>query len=345
MSNDHDAPRNDEPRPDDLDRADAPRIDDGTQHEAPRSGDAAPAPVQHDAPRIDDGAPAQHDAPRVDDAPRYGERITPSPASAPAAADATPTEAYRPADQPAYGERTTDQPAYGERSADATPTQAYGTPAAAHGEQQYGAGAGAQHGSAHDGSWPDQQPTQQYGQQWGGTNADHTTNQHPADHHGGYQQAAPVYGQPNGGAWQSYDEPKPVVKKKTVGVVAFVVALLALVAGIVAAFVFGNAFGASQALRDFAQNNANGSISPEQQEELRRQVMSDPATAAQFGVAGLLFLVGTVLGLWAIVQGIIAAVAKRGRAFGVLAIILAVVAAIASFIVLGSVAASKISGL
>lgn len=298
MSNEHEAPRNDDP----------PRTDDGR-------------PV-HDAPRIDDGSGhGDQRSESAGDAPRYGERITPS------AAEDTPTQAWdRSADDRTTSDHRDGAHTSSERAADATPTQAY---------------------AAHDGTdrgqqWSDQQPTQQYQQQ-------QYANQHDAgQHHGQYgtsqQAAAPVYGQPNDPSWQAYDEPKPVRKKKTVGVIAFVVALLALVAGIVGGYLFGHIF-SDPSFREAIQNSSGGAMTQAEQERLSREVMSDPAVAGQAAGAGVLFLVGTVLGIWAIVQGIIAAVAGRGRAFGVLAIVIAVVALIVAIVVIGATAGSAVQGL
>lgn len=59
----------------------------------------------------------------------------------------------------------------------------------------------------------------------------------------------------------------------------------------------------------------------------------NPAIAI-LGVSVLLHIgLGSVIGVWSIVQGIIAVATKRGRAYGVVAIVLAAVAPILSFIV------------
>ncbi|MEJ8285605.1 hypothetical protein [Curtobacterium citreum] len=135
-------------------------------------------------------------------------------------------------------------------------------------------------------------------------------------------------------AWQSYEEPK--AKKKTLGVVAFVVGLAALVVGVIGGYLFGQAFGGSEAFRD-SMENSGATPSDSQITELM--------TSSAAVTGSLMFYLGTALGLWAIVQGIIAAVTKRGRAWGVVAIILAVVAVIAFGIAIGfaAVAASGMS--
>lgn len=208
---------------------------------------------------------------------------------------------------PSWGEAPQQQPAaeaprYGERS-DSTPQ--YGQPAPRYGEQQ-----------------------DQYGQQpsgtpnWGGEQQD---GQQP------YAAAPASSGSP---AWQSYEEPK--AKKKTLGVVAFVVGLAALVVGVIGGYLFGQAFGGSEAFRDSMENSG---ATPSDSQITELMTSSDAVTGS------LMFYLGTALGLWAIVQGIIAAVTKRGRAWGVVAIILAVVAVIAFGIAIGfaAVAASGMS--
>lgn len=200
-----------------------------------------------------------------------------------------------------------DAPRYGERS-DSTPQ--YGQPAPRYGEQQ-----------------------DQYGQQPSGTPNWGGEQQHGQQQYGQqpYAAAPASSGSP---AWQSYEEPK--AKKKTLGVVAFVVGLAALVVGVIGGYLFGQAFGGSEAFRD-SMENSGATPSDSQITELM--------TSSNAVTGSLLFYLGTALGLWAIVQGIIAAVTKRGRAWGVVAIILAVVAVIAFGIAIGfaAVAASGMS--
>lgn len=200
-----------------------------------------------------------------------------------------------------------DAPRYGERS-DSTPQ--YGQPAPRYGEQQ------DQYGQQPSGM-PNWGGEQQHGQQQYG--------QQP------YAAAPASSGSP---AWQSYEEPK--AKKKTLGVVAFVVGLAALVVGVIGGYLFGQAFGGSEAFRD-SMENSGATPSDSQITELM--------TSSNAVTGSLMFYLGTALGLWAIVQGIIAAVTKRGRAWGVVAIILAVVAVIAFGIAIGfaAVAASGMS--
>lgn len=163
-----------------------------------------------------------------------------------------------------------------------------------------------------------------------------------------YGEQAPQYGQQphaampaNGGApaWQSHEEPK--AKKKTLGVVAFVLALIALVVGVVGGYLMGAAISNSGALSDIVQGGGSTTVTPEQ---LQHEVMSDPAVVSQFYAGIAVIGVGTVFGLWAIVQGIVAIVTKRGRGWGVVAVILAVVAAMAAFGTYIGVAAAAAAG-
>jgi uncharacterized membrane-anchored protein len=71
--------------------------------------------------------------------------------------------------------------------------------------------------------------------------------------------------------------------------------------------------------------------------------MNDPSLVTSSGGAGIAILAGTVLGLWAIVQAIIAIVTKRGRAFGVIALIVAVVAPIVLYIVFAVVLGTQLA--
>lgn len=212
--------------------------------------------------------------------------------------------------RPQWGEQSApDAPRYGERitpaSAPSSAPEAHRVDQPQYGEQRYG----------------QQQPygEQQYGQQQYG--------QQPQYGHAGHtdhQQAAPAWGEQSSTAWQQHDD-KPVRKKKTVGVVAFILALVALVLAVVSAVLIGDAIGGNTALRDAA---LGGNASVDQQ-QLQRELTDDPALLSAFTGGGFALLIGSVLGLWAIVQGIIAAVAGRGRAFGILAIVIAVIAPIA----------------
>jgi len=215
--------------------------------------------------------------------------------------------------QPRYGERVSPEQGGAPRSED-QPTQQY---------QQQSAPQWGQHEQQHQQQYG--QPGDQFGQQ--------QYSQQPQQYGNQQQAGAP--------AWHSYDE--PAKKKKTVGVIAFLAAVVALVIGAVGGYLLGTALSNSQVLQDYAQNGGSGN--PADTQELQRQLMQDPESMAGLGTGSVLMLVGSVFGLWAIVQGIVAIVAKRGRLWGVLAIILAVVAAVVAGAVYIGVAASSMSGM
>ncbi|MCL9663767.1 DUF4064 domain-containing protein [Curtobacterium albidum] len=270
-----------------------------------RTGDGN-APGNADAPVW--GSAPQHDR---HDAPRYGERVDPAPGSA-----------------PQYGEQHQGRPQYGE--------QDHGQPQ--YGQQQYGDR--DQHG---------QQP--QYGQpaQYGEHDQHGRRDQHDGrhesptwgEHRGSHQPYAASSAPASAGspAWQSYEEPKR--KKKTVGLVAFALGVLSLVLGVVGGALMGAAFAGNRALADIAQN---GGSSVEQQQQMQQQLMNDPSALTQLSGGLIVVGIAAVLGLWALVQGIVAAVSGRGRVWGVLAIILAVVATFATFIAISIAAAAAVTG-
>ena len=209
-----------------------------------------------------------------------------------------------PADEPRYGERAPQAPSstpqYGEQAPQ------YGEQAPRYGEQapQYG-----QH---------------QDGQAWG-------------DQHGSHQPYAASAAPASAGApaWQGYQEPK--ARKKTLGVVAFVLGIASLVIGVIGGYVMGSALGNSDALGRLSSGGAD-------QQELQRQLMSDPAVVSQIGMGAIIAGIAAILGLWALVQGIIAVATKRGRGWGIFAIVLAAVATIATFATYIGIAASSVVG-
>lgn len=221
-------------------------------------------------------------------------------------------------EQPRYGEQADtastqygEQPRYGEQQHDGE--QQYG-------QQQYGEQQTGQH---------------QYGQQgqapaW--DRADHDRR----DDHQQYAAAAPAGNAPS---WQQYHE-APKRKKKTVGVVAFVLGLASLVLGIVGGWLMGAAFSGDM----LNQMSQGGGTSVEQQQQLQQELMNDPAAMSRFGGGVIVAGIAAVLGLWALVQGIIAAVVNRGRGWGIVAIILAVVATIATLVAIGAAAAAGAAG-
>ncbi|WP_223691137.1 hypothetical protein [Leifsonia poae] len=129
------------------------------------------------------------------------------------------------------------------------------------------------------------------------------------------------YGQPIPPGFAPY--PPEATPKKTLGLVAMIIAIAVLILAALASIVIGTAVGpiANRSGNSFSFNTAT--LTPEQ--------------ARAFGATGILIVaqiaLGSVAGIAAIVLGIIAAAKKRGRSFGVVAIIVAVVAPIVAFIV------------
>lgn len=120
--------------------------------------------------------------------------------------------------------------------------------------------------------------------------------------------ASPGY-QPPAGA--------PAARSNRLGLIAFVVSLAGIVIGSIIAFIGGMQTGS---LVQFATTSGGttgidpSTLSP-----------ADQQTAASAGLLSFAaFLVFGVLGLWGFIQGIIATAKKRGRGFGITAIILAV---------------------
>ncbi|WP_374945800.1 hypothetical protein [Agreia sp.] len=121
---------------------------------------------------------------------------------------------------------------------------------------------------------------------------------------------------------QVFHNPPPT-KPKNLGVVAFIVGLVALVFALVLSVVAGLAFApiAGEVITD------GGTID-------QTALSADDPGVAAFGVlSAAFFFGGTILGLWALVQGMIATVKKRGRAFGIVAMALAVATPVISFVV------------
>ncbi|MBT1679144.1 DUF308 domain-containing protein [Curtobacterium aurantiacum] len=232
------------------------------------------------------------------------------------------------ADAPRYGERVdpapTSTPQYGEQYGQGQ--QQYGQ-----GQQQYGQQNGEQQGQY------GQQQNSQYGQP-SSTPSWNDQQRHDQGQHHDQQPYAAASAHSGAPAWQAHDEPKR--KKKTLGVVAFVLGLAALVIGVIGGYVMGSALANSDAINNLVPS---GGATPDQQ-ELQRQLMEDPAVVSQLGVGAVIAGVAAILGLWALVQGIIAAVTKRGRGWGIFAIVLAVVATIATIVTYIGVAAAAAVG-
>lgn len=235
------------------------------------------------------------------------------------------------ADAPRYGEQGDTTPRYGERAEPASAPQ-YGeqgtTPR--YGEQGDAPRYGEQTAAPQYGSEQYREQQGQYGQSQYGQGHHDDRSGAPAWNHDQQQPYAAAAATNHGGpSWQQYDEPKPA-KKKTVGVVAFFLGLIALVIGGIAGYFFGTAIVSSSAFDEILRNGGSSTPDPSQYNDLA----SSPAIV----VSGVLSLVGTVLGVWAIVQGIIAIVTKRGRGFGVFGLILAVLGPIVLIVVYAVVA-------
>ncbi|ROS77572.1 uncharacterized membrane protein HdeD (DUF308 family) [Curtobacterium sp. PhB130] len=218
---------------------------------------------------------------------------------------------------PSWGEpqqpANQDAPRYGERITPASAPQ-YGEQAPQYGQQspEYGQQQAPQFG----------QQAPQYGQQ-------------PQQYGQPQQSSAAAPASSASPAWQSYDEPK--AKKKTVGVIAFFASVVALIVGIVGGYLLGTALGASGALRDVIDS---GGTSSADQQQLQDSLMNG-SNAGQLAAGSVFMWIGTLFGLWGIVQGIVAIATKRGRGWGVFALILGVVAALVAFSVYIGIAVSS----
>ena len=135
--------------------------------------------------------------------------------------------------------------------------------------------------------------------------------------------AQPV-GSAGPGAPYGWGAPAPVApRSRALGLTAMLIAAPVFVLSIVASVVVGMSAGpyATRTATSFSFNTSDLS----------------PAQAEAFAPIGILMavqlLLGTALGILALVLGIVAAATKRGRAFGVVAIVLAAAAPIVSFAV------------
>jgi hypothetical protein len=141
--------------------------------------------------------------------------------------------------------------------------------------------------------------------------------------------AAPMVAAPSAVAPSGYEPPPGYVltpavrpaRPKTLGLVAFTIAVIVFVATIVVSIVIG--IGAIP----FTVQNSGGF-------HYNLDVNSSNPTEAALGVAGLLQVgLGTAFGIWALVQGIVAVAQRRGRAYGVIAIVLAALGPIVTAVV------------
>jgi len=108
--------------------------------------------------------------------------------------------------------------------------------------------------------------------------------------------------------------------RRTLGVVAFLASLVALVGGMtISGFV-------ALGLSSYVGPAVDGSL-----DTFSGAQESDMLAISNGMIA--VFLFGSALGVWAIAQGIVAIVRRRGRAFGIAAIAVAVMAPIACYVV------------
>jgi hypothetical protein len=134
-----------------------------------------------------------------------------------------------------------------------------------------------------------------------------------------YQQPYP--GAPRHSPFDLYPPAAP--KSPRLGQVAMYAAIGIFVLSVIASIVVGTAAGPLSTRTSTSFNFSTNDLTPE-------QAASFAGVGALIGVQMLL---GSAIGVWALVQGIVAAATKRGRSYGVVAIIVAAVAPIVSFIV------------
>jgi hypothetical protein len=130
------------------------------------------------------------------------------------------------------------------------------------------------------------------------------------------QPPAPAYGTGSYPAAPSAGDPG--VKPKgpsTLGIIAFVAALAAVIIGSILVFIGGQAIG-SVVQYTGTSGTVDASTIPAEGQDAA-------ASGAALTFAG--FAIFFVLGLWGFIQGIVATVKKRGRGWGIAAIVLAVI--------------------
>ncbi|HEX4057483.1 MAG TPA: hypothetical protein VHX87_04090 [Galbitalea sp.] len=114
----------------------------------------------------------------------------------------------------------------------------------------------------------------------------------------------------------------PPAKSKTLGVVAFIVGLVVIVFSVIASVIVGNLLGSIlKPGSTFSQGFQAGATS------------TDPRVAFGGLLVVVQLLLGTGLGVWAFVQGIVAVRSDRGRGWGIAAIVIAAIAPVLSLIV------------
>lgn len=109
----------------------------------------------------------------------------------------------------------------------------------------------------------------------------------------------------------TYQPVPPVVGSPTLGRTAFVMAVVTVALSIAASVIIG-ILGAPYAVHTAASWNYFVSMTS-----------SDPAEAALAWGSIVHVLLGTVFGIWALTQGIVAIATNRGRGFGIAALVIA----------------------
>jgi hypothetical protein len=188
------------------------------------------------------------------------------------------------------------------------------------------------------------QPTQQYQQQSAPQWGQHDQQQYGQQQYSQqqYSQQPQQYGnqqQAGAPAWNAHEE--PTKKKKTVGVIAFGLGIVALVLGAVGGWLFGSGIASSGSFQELMRNGGSGTLD---QQQMSQELLDDPAVMRAVGSSLLVLGIGTVVGLWALVQGIVAAATGRGRLWGILAIVLAVLAVVVLGIAYGASIAASVAG-
>lgn len=149
----------------------------------------------------------------------------------------------------------------------------------------------------------------------------------PQPRYGEY--APPQYGAPAQGAPQygaaptGWGAPEPAPRSRALGLTSMLIAIPLFVLSVIASAVVGVSVGpfATRSATGFSFNSGD-------------LPASEAASLAPAGILmGAQLLVGTALGILALVLGIVAVATKRGRPFGIVGIIVSVAAPIVSFAV------------
>lgn len=149
------------------------------------------------------------------------------------------------------------------------------------------------------------------------------TYQPPATSPSAPPPAAPAYGSPSGYAAApapAYEPAEPQPKgPSTLGIIALAAAVVGVIVGAILVFIGGQQIGS------LAQY---GAMAPDGTYQIDEGSLNAAGQQAA-SVGGLLsfagFAVYGLLGLWGFIQGIVAIVKKRGRGWGIAAIVVAVI--------------------